>query len=246
MTNRIEHAVDTVLSGLTTTPERRAELVRAAILAPDDEPRGRQVNLKVNISLSFRLYHLLAALLIVLLVTALPLLTTEKEVRFTGWQSEDGQTFIFGPTEQPQAQSHAARAVETTPPMGRFRPGNMAEAEACYGTHIPMFTWLPEGAQWTGCTVIVDECERSFDVRYKVGEKIIAYSVVEYLDEEPGNVNVFQDGEGEYITLSDGREVYITTNYQYQSIVWSEDYTVFIYSGAVSRGDAIRMVESIE
>ena len=54
-----------------------------------------------------------------------------------------------------------------------------------------------------------------------------------------------QSEEGEYITLANGVQAYITTNVNRHTITWQEDYTVYHLSGVVSREELLRMVESI-
>lgn len=95
-------------------------------------------------------------------------------------------------------------------------------------------------------TVSTSEWMRAFDASYQKGEKDrIAYSVFE-TREGLSYTYVEQDEEGEFVTLPDGREVYVTTNMGWQSIAWMENDMQIVLTGSLTREEAIRMAESVK
>ena len=108
---------------------------------------------------------------------------------------------------------------------------------------MPQLTWLPEGARLEYvCATTIPEM-RIADYIYK--DPSVILSVIDHVTGEIGNFWAPQDEEGEYQTLSNGQQVYITTNYGKYTIIWQKGYVIYHLSTEASLEDAIRMVESI-
>lgn len=248
--NDLKHAVDSVLSGLTTTPEMQENLIRTAMAS---QPRKRtkestaanRVKLKLNFSLSFGLPHLVVAAIVIILVMVLPLFAPAAKTNFATWQSEDGEYYMVQGTGKEHNEQVAEADVWPTED-GMFDCKTLEEANEHFGTKIPVITWMPEG--WTAnmYSVGVAGSMRTFAASYEKDEEVIlVYTIFENRD-GLSYTYVEQDGEGEHVKLPDGREVYVTTNMGWQSIAWMENDMQILLSGSLTREEAIRMAESVK
>lgn len=253
-TNDIERAVDTVLSGLTVTPDQQEELIRRAM---DDSqrlslwescPRKRTeraapVKLKFRFSLSFGLSHMIIAAIVVVIVMVAPLFVPSKPADYTTWQSEDGEHYMIQSDGKKQGGSAEADNIPTE--YGMFKCASLEEVRQYYGTYPPLITWLPEDMEPLQYTVGTSSMSRNFCASYMRNESVTVYTVLENYDGFSYGY-IEQDGEGEYITLSNGKEVYITTNMGYLTVCWTEQNMEIMLSGILTRDEAIRMAESIQ
>lgn len=236
MRNDIERAVDTVLSGLTVDASRQEQLLRCALQARQAAPAR-----KPKLTFQFAPSHRLVAALLVVLLLLLPLLKPETDP-FYRHSSEDGQDyFVTGNSDVTPSTDAIAAPVELE--EASYQGTSIEEATAVYGKQIPQLTWLPEGVRLEFvCAATVPEM-RIADFVYR--EPSIYLSILDHITGEIGNFWVPQDEEGEYRTLSNGQQVYITTNYGKYSIVWQQGYVIYHLTTDASLEDAIRMVESI-
>lgn len=243
--NDIERAIDTTLSGLTTTDARRAELVRKAMSQPTEALRktGR-VNLKLNLSLSFGLSHMIVAAIVVIVMLVAPLFAPGTKTNFDTWQSEDGEYYMVQGTGKNQHEQVAEADVRPTE-YGVFECQTLEEARKYFGTPMPMPYWLPEGWQLNDITVIASEYSRILNVAYTNDDGILIFSANENY-EGICYTYIEQDGEGEFITLDDGREIYITHNIDRLTVTWLENNMEIFFSGDFTREEAIRMAESVK
>ena len=117
------------------------------------------------------------------------------------------------------------------------------------GFRPPMPTWLPEGGwmlmEYYG-TFIGDSY--SYGVVYeKVNEKYILGYNFTYEDKPEYIAAVYaQDGEGDYIEVKNGFEIYITTNNGKTVAIWHDNTTMADLGGPISEEDVIQMIESIQ
>lgn len=258
--NDIGRSIDTVLSGMTVSPARKEALVRTAIeskrLALRPEPgwqescprkrteRANQVKLKFHFSLSFGLPHMVVAAIVVIVVMIAPLFAPEQKDFFKSWQSDDGEYYMVEGLGKEQSGTAEADNVPTE--YGMFQCTTLEEAEAYFGAAVPVINWLPEGWAAVDYNVGVLQFSRSCSVFYERGEKeVISYSVFETYD-GTAYTYVEQDGEGEFVTLADGREIYITHNIDRLTVTWTEGKREFFFSGDFTREEAIRMAESVK
>lgn len=250
MSNDIKRAVDTTLSGLTTSPARKEQLIRTAKekgcqeSPPTQEIRDNRVHLRLSLSLSFGMPHLLAALAVVVLVMVLPLLKAPQRDPFVRFSSEDGQNYFVTGAGVPTPQPGAIAGSESIPP-GSYSGLSFEEADQVYGSKIPRITWLPEGAALTHLSAEVYDLDRSVVIRYQIDRGPILFTIYDFFTDEIGMIWFPQNGEGEYITLANGAKAYITTNVSKRSIVWQVGYTVYHISGEVTLEELLRMAESI-
>lgn len=235
MRNDIERAVDTVLSGLTVDPVQQEQLIHHAIHAAAPEPAARR-------SISISPSRAIVAVLVFVLIMILPLFKPPQKDPFVRYSSEDGQDYFVAGATDPTSSSGAI-ADPTPLQEGSYQGTSIEEATAVYGTHIPQLTWLPEGASLNFICISVEPSIRIADFFYK--EPYITFSVTDHVLGEFGNLWVPQDGEGEYITISTGQVIYVTTNNDIYSLVWEKGYEIYFMSTEASLEDAIRMVESI-
>ena len=239
MRNDLERAVDTVLSGLATTPEQRQRILQAAMAEENSINPPLRHKFTVPRLLIPRAVLVGAATLLMLL---LPLLPQPEEDPFERYSSEDGQSYYVtgDPGMLPNAGAIAdpGNYVEAT-----YCGTSFEEAEKAYQSPLPRITWLPEGAVLE--RIEIGTYPEVRDAAMKYNDPYILLHILEYVNGEMGLLWVPQDQEGEYMTLSNGQEIYVTTNHGMYSISWQKGYAHYgLYTDA-SLEDALRMVESI-
>lgn len=248
--NDLKRAADSILSGLTTTPEMQENLIRTAMAS---QPRKRtegvspanRVKLKLNFSLSFGLPHLIVAAIVIIAVMVLPLFLPGQRAIFKSWQSEDGEYYMVQGHES-DSHPQIAEADSTLPPVGNFQPATYEEACTCYGAMLPVLNFLPEGTALNSYSVSVLDVCRSCLTTYLTKDGIILFQVREFFEASSAYTYVEQDGEGEHVQLSNGQQVYITTNGPYLTVTWQNEENDFMLSGSFTREEAIRMAESVK
>lgn len=254
--NEIERAVDTVLSGLTTTDEQRAQLIHIAMEAPKRRSlreswrrkateRADRVKLKLNLSLSFGLPHMIVAAIVVIVVMIAPMFMQGQRSIFNTWQSEDEEHYMVQGFDEEQNQQVAEAEYRPTE-LGQFSPQSLEEAQKYYGPGLPLPTWVPERFAVLAYNVAVFEEARSCTIIHQSDDGTLIYQVTDYFEPTSAYGYVEQDGEGEYIMLSGGREVYLTTNAFYFTVTWNTDTEHIFISGSLTRDEAIRMAESVK
>lgn len=247
--NDLKRAVDSALSGLTTTLEMQENLIRTAMAS---QPRKRtkestarnRVKLKLNFSLSFGLPHLVVAAIVIVLVMVLPLFAPGTRTIFNTWQSEDGEYYMVQGTGKEHNEQVAEADVRPTE-YGAFECQTLEEAKQHFGTPMPTPSWLPERWLLENVTVIASEYSRMLNVVYTSNEGILIFSANENY-EGAYYTYIEQDSEGEFITLDDGREIYITHNVNRLTVTWLENNMEVFFSGDFTREEAIRMAESVK
>lgn len=247
MRNDIERAVNTVLSGLTVDAAQQEEIVRNAIrsgLPSQKPPKPRDLRLKLKLSLTFPLPHLVVAALVVVIVTLAPLFTLpqpqqDPHIRYS---SEDGQDYFVTGDVEPTPHTGAIAAPGDIK-EAFYRGTSFEDAEKAYQTHLPRITWLPEGAVLEMIDLGTIPDFRDAVIVYAPPQ--IMLHITDYANGEKGLMWVPQDQEGEYMTLSNGQTVYVTTNHGDYAIVWQKGCVNYSLYTAASLEDALRMVESI-
>ena len=235
MRNDIERAVDTVLSGLTVDAARQEQLIRRAAQPEAAKPRP-------GYAFSLSPVRTAAVVLLALLILVLPLLRLPQKDFYVRYSSEDGQDYFITSNTDPTPSAGAiADPVELE--EAQYQGTSFEEAAAVYGSDFPRLTWLPEGAKLEMVIATTIPELRIADIRYK--EPAIFFSAQDHVLGEIGNFWVPQDDVGEYRTLSNGQEVYITTNYGKYSIVWQKGLVIYHLFTEASLEDALRMVESV-
>lgn len=252
--NDIERAVDSVLSGLTTTGEKKAALLRAALEStrpspsPQPEKPANRVKLKLNFSLSFGLPHLIVAAIVIIVVMVAPMFIEYE--RLKGSQSDDEGWYIIqgNVTDQPQI----AHAEYKPLPAGSYMFATLEEAFQFTGGGIPVPTWIPE--RYESYQIMLNvlfnddkELLREFCwiMTTPDQEDSVIYNWTLYHDISSAMTYVEQNESGEYIKLADGREIYCSSNYQYESAVWVDGAAEFFLGGSLTREEALRMAESV-
>ena len=247
--NDLKRAVDSALSGLTTTPEMQETLIRTA-MASQPQKRAKEnaiknrVKLKLNFSLSFGLPHLVVAAIVIILVMVLPLFAPGTRTIFNTWQSEDGEYYMVQGTGKKYNEQVAEADVRPTE-YGVFQCHTLEEARKHFGTPMPMPYWLPEGWQLNDITVIASEYSRILNVAYTSDDRILIFNANENY-EGICYTYIEQDSEGEFVTLNNGREIYITHNIDRLTVTWLENNMEIFFSGDFTREEAIRMAESVK
>ena len=243
--NDIQRSIDAILSGVTVSEARKAELLQtvlnhgAARSAPAKPPK-----LKLRFSLSLPLPHMVVAAIVVVIVMVAPMFLPEQSVDFETWHSDDGEHYmVYRQGKEQNQQIAEADSIPTE--YGMFNCTTLEEVKQCYGTIPPMPTWLPEGLTWLSYNVGATTHGRNFTAIYLQGEGTIVYTVLENY-EGLYYTAVEQSEEGEYITLASGQEVYITKNIDHLSLFWTANDVELMISGAFTREEAIRMAESVQ
>ena len=236
MRNDIERTVDTVLSGLTVDASRQEQLLRCALQARQAAPAR-----KPKLTFQFSPSHRLVAALLVVLLLLLPLLKPETDPYYR-YSSEDGQDY-FVTNNSDVTPSTDAVAAPGELEDAYYQGTSIEEATAVFGKPIPQLTWLPESIKLELVDACTSPATRIADFLYK--DPYILFSVMDYFTGEFGNLWFPQDEEGEYQTLANGQNIYITTNYGRLTIIWQQGFTIYSLSTEASLEDAIRMIESI-
>ena len=235
MRNDIERAVDTVLSGLTVDASHQEQLIRSALQARQAAPAR-----KPKLTFQFAPSHRLVAALLVVLLLLLPLLKPETDP-FYRHSSEDGQDY-FVTVHSDVTPSTDAIADHVSSETGIYQGASIEEAEAVYQGHIPQFAWLPEGAKLERINAATLRM-RTATLLYQ--DPYVLFCLEDNFTGEFGNAWFPQDDVGEYRTLSNGQNVYITTNCGRCTIIWQQGFINYSLATDASLEDAIRMVESI-
>ena len=253
MKHDLKRAADSVLSGLTTTPEMQKNLIRTAMAS---QPQKRikentvqnRVKLKLNLSLSFGLPHMVVAAIAIILVMMLPAFIEYEKLKAT--QSEDEGWYIIQGNKGPQSQ--VAQAEHKQLPGGNYMFDSMEEAFKFAGS-FPIPTWIPERYEsyQIMLNVMVDgeqELLREFCwiVATPDQKDSVIFNWTFYADIESAMTYVEQNEAGEYVTLSNGQSIYCSSNYQYESAVWIDGATEYFLGGSLTREETIRMAESVK
>lgn len=251
--NDIERAIDTTLSGLTTTDARKEQLLRAALAethpcAPQKpEKQSSRVKLKWHFSLSFGLSHMIVAAVVIIVVMLAPALINHEKLNTT--QSEDEGWYIIQGHETDQAQ--IAQAAYKPLPGGNYMFETLEEAFQFAGG-LPIPTWMPERYEsyQIMLNVMADEKQellREFCwiILTPDQEDSVIYNWTRYNDISSAMTYVEQNEAGEYVTLSNCREIFCSSNFQYESAVWVNGAEEFFIGGSLTREEAIRMAESV-
>lgn len=241
--NDIIRSVDTVLSGLTVSDERKEALVRLAMgTQPAPAKADDKVRVKLRFSLSFGLSHMIVAAIVVVIVMVAPMFVPNRPATFNTWQSEDGEHFMAQGMGKDRNSDAVADNIPTE--YGMFDCATMEDVQKYYGTLPPMPTWLPDGASWLTATVGTTTVGRNLSAIYMYNDSTLIYTIFENYEGETYTA-VEQSEEGEYVTLSTGAEAYITRNIDYRTIFWTENSIEYLISGLITREEAIRMAESV-
>lgn len=251
--NDLKHAVDSVLSGLTTTPEMQENLIRTAMASQPhkltkESTAANRVKLKLHFSLSFGLPHLVVAAIVIVLVMVLPMFIEYEKLKAT--QSEDEGWYIIQGNNAPQSQ--VAQAEHKPLPGGNYMFDSMEEAFEFAG-RFPIPTWIPDRYEsyQIMLNVIMDgdqELLREFCwiIATPDQEDPVIFSWTLYTDLTSSMTYIEQNEAGEYVTLSNGQSIYCSSNYQYESAVWIDGATEYFIGGSLTREEAIRMAESVK
>ena len=242
-TNDVQRSIDTMLSGMTVSDARKAELLRGALgsMAPKST-RPATPKMKLRFSLSLPLPHMVVAAIVVVIVMVAPLFVSERPADFRTWQSEDGEHYMVQGMGKGQNGDAGADNIPTE--YGVFDCPTLEDVQKYYGRIPPMPTWLPDGATWLTANVGATSRSRNLSAIYLYNESTLLYTVYESYDGRTYTA-VEQSEEGEFVTLSTGQEVYITRNIDYLTIFWTNDSIEYMISGLITREEAIRMAESV-
>lgn len=261
MKNDMQRAVDSVLSGLTTTPEMQEQLIRTAMestqrrsrrhgarVAESSREAGERANrvkLKMSFSLSFGLPHMIVAAIVVIVVMIAPLFAPGQREYFKTWQSEDMEHYMVQGFEEEQNQQ-VVDAEQRPAEPGQYSLQSLEEAAKHYGSGLALPTWIPERFAVLSYEVAIFEELRSCTVIHSSDDGTLIYQATDYFEPTSAYSYVEQDGEGEFITLSDGRQIYLTTNASYYTVTWITGTEHTLFSGSITREEAIRMAESVK
>ena len=246
-TDDIIRSIDTNLSALTVSETRKADLVRQAM---GDKPalptRRNDLRVKLRFSLSLPLPHAVIVAIVVGILMVAPMFVQHSELY--SYQSEDEGWYI---TQGHKGLQQDAIAEHKPLPFGTQIYDNIEDAVEFLGGRIPVPTWVPERFTTDSVMVVVqgsDEefCRSLYWTLVGPGEKeSIRYEWTLYSEPEYVMSYVEQNEAGEYVALSDGREIYCSSNYQYESAVWVEGTVEYFIGGLITREEAIRMAESV-
>ncbi len=160
-------------------------------------------------------------------------------------QSPDGEQFIIqGAEVTPDLTASAAGYREP----GFWDTDDWNEAVKLYGGTPCVPTWIPEGWHIDYYSIDSAQMFMRFAITYSnaVADSHLIFDSVTYDDMTNLRAELEQNQSGEYITLGDGINVYLTDNISNISVCWVNDRTKYVISGPISQEELLQCIKSIE
>lgn len=203
----------------------------------------RQTIMPRKQGLAFNRLRPMVAFCTMLLVLFSGILFQHAQVRVT--QSPDGEQYIIqGAEVTPDLSANAAGYREP----GFWDTGDWNQAVRLYGSTPCVPTWIPEG--WHIDYYSIDSAQTfiRFAITYSntVADSHLIFDSVTYDDITNLRTELEQNQSGEYITLDDGINVYLTDNISNLSVCWVKDRTKYVLSGPISQEELLQCIMSIE
>lgn len=184
-------------------------------------------------------------LCLVVLITTAGLLMPE------GWiitrQSEDEGQYIMQGVETPDGLRSVAEAGPALSNIGYHRTANWNEAVTILGgiPHVP--TWMPSNWSVYEYGLELSNVLSSFTITYQndITGAGIVYETTVYFALDQMTEIVEQNEKGEYVTIANGTQIYVSRNFDYISATWNTNNTSYFLGGTITEEQLIRIIESI-
>lgn len=182
---------------------------------------------------------------LVVLITTAGLLVPE------GWiitrQSEDEGQYIMQGVETPDGLRSVAEAGPALSNIGYHRTANWKEAVTILGgiPHVP--TWMPSNWSVYEYGLELSNVLSSFTITYQndtTGAGIVYETTVYFALDQMTEI-VEQNEKGEYVTIANGTQIYVSRNFDYISATWNTNNTSYFLGGTITEEQLIRIIESI-
>lgn len=189
--------------------------------------------------------RLATVLCLVVLITTAGLLMPE------GWiitrQSEDEGQYIMQGVETPNGLRSVAEAGPALSNIGYHRTANWKEAVTILGgiPHVP--TWMPSNWSVYEYGLELSNVLSSFTITYQndtTGAGIVYETTVYFALDQMTEI-VEQNERGEYVTIANGTQIYVSSNFDYISATWNTNNTSYFLGGTITEEQLIRIIESI-
>lgn len=163
-----------------------------------------------------------------------------------GIQTQDTQVYFVEGHEI--TLGNEANADDVSTRIGECETGDFDEFCTFLGFAPPQPTWLPEGWEIWDYYAFVDECDQFYAVTYaKEGEQYHLTYIHETADDvETLAISIPQDGTGNYVTLDNGLNIYLTMNVDRPVAVWTTTNGCSNISGPVTTEELIKIISSIQ
>lgn len=222
---------------------------RAAVTPSHYEQNLTAVRKKLQPRFSFAPHTIwgrfVTVLCLIVLITTAGLLMPE------GWiithQSEDEGQYIMQGVETPAGLRSVAEAGPSFSNIGYHRTVSWKEAVTILGgiPHVP--TWMPSDWSVYEYGLELSNVLSSFTVTYQndtTGASIVYETTVYFALDQMTEI-VEQNEKGEYVTITNGTQIYISSNFDYISATWNTNNTSYFLGGSITEEQLVRIIESI-
>ncbi len=163
-------------------------------------------------------------------------------------QSADSQEYYIRGKQFEMMEGGEARADDPNLQIEECVTQDINELCEFLGFAPAIPTWVPEGwklTEYYGCFI---GGSYDYEVLYeKPGVKnVLRYNFSYTTEPENEASTFFQDGEGYYRRLANGKEVYLYTNAGSSGAIWYTNSTIESVGGPISEEDMIKIVENIQ
>lgn len=222
------HAVDAQCAALQEDP-----LLGQKVLQAQKKPRRVPVKL-------------IAAVCAVVLVLCVELLLPGGWIQTS--QDEANGWYIADTIRNPAGYGSIANAQPALDRLGVYSPATWTEVVELLGYIPEIPNWAPKNSTEIEYYVGLTEININLTMAYvdTVTGETIMYMYYHFFDYDGMHIMIEQDGQGEYVTISDGRKIYTTTNMGHCTAYWSDGLTQYMISGTITYDDLLRMAESVK
>lgn len=163
--------------------------------------------------------------------------------------SQDEQQYVIqgSVSTTPVIVNKAEAEIADESPQ-EFATTDFGQIVSFLGYTPKMPAYIPHGWQLDGYSGIKLGTFDDFIVNYRMeGEQyLLQYEILKYYDAEFAQHAFEQNETGEMLTLSNGREIYITYNYENVIAVWIDGLDCYSLGGPISKEILLDMVDSIK
>lgn len=165
-----------------------------------------------------------------------------------GSSTDDEQQYVISGREIRTGLVEEGQADDSSAQSHNITTTDLDEAVEVLGFTPVMPQWVPDG--WDVLTYYAAQAESGgrFIITYACDgqEYNLIYQVIYYRDAERASASFEQNKSGEEYTLTDGKIVYITDNYDDLTCVWNEGLALYSLIGPGDKSSFTRIIESIK
>ena len=184
----------------------------------------------------------------ILLVLVIGVDTLVRREWLVGSSTDDEQQYVISGREIRTGLVEEGQADDSSAQSHKITTTDLDEAVEVLGFTPVMPQWVPDG--WDVLTYYAAQAESGgrFIITYACDgqEYNLIYQVIYYRDAERASASFEQNKSGEEYTLTDGKIVYITDNYDDLTCVWNEGLALYSLIGPGDKSSFTRIIESIK